>query len=201
MNRREGRRGRVVRTVIRLGVILALSWPLAAVADPITYEVHRTLSMIFVEPGGFCADQGTPGLMVPPPCPSYTLSGTITTDGTLGPWGFEDHIIGLALTLSDGGSRSVALTEHQFFGAVATETELTRAPGPPGAILSGIGAGWNSCGRNVGSTCYEAMVFSDAPGIFMFNQNSTIGVVPEPGTALLVALGLILLGGAGARIR
>ena len=193
-----------MRAVIRLGLLLVFSWPLAALADPITYEVHRTLSMILVEPSGFepfCVDQGTPGLMVPPPCPSYTLSGTITTDGTLGAWGFEDHIIALAITLSDGADRLVALTEHEFFGAVATETELTRAPGPPGAILSGIGAGWNSCGRNVGSTCYESMGFSDAPGIFMFNENSTIGVVPEPGTALLVALGLILLGGAGARLR
>ena len=102
-----------MRALAGMAAILASLGSVEALADPITYQVHRTLSMILVEPSGFepfCADEGTPGLMVPPPCPSYTLSGTITTDGTLGAWGFDDHIIAQALTLSDGADRLVVLT-------------------------------------------------------------------------------------------
>jgi len=92
-------------TAIRAGAALLVAG--GASADPIVYAVDQTLAMHESGANGefvTCVDDAGTLLQLPAgsACPALTLRGTITTDGTLGAWEIAEHLVAVALTLSDG---------------------------------------------------------------------------------------------------
>jgi hypothetical protein len=177
-----------------------------AFAAPITYEIDRTLT------NGSPPSCGTGGIA--PPCVTYTLTGTVTTDGTLGFWGSTNHFIDIDLTLSDGVNTSaLTATNYNTNGSTlisATTDVLQYGYGTPGFSFfdpSDPDSEWGFCGTARGR-CWEGANLT-ATGFFLelpvgplVSTPSVIGYVPEPGTASLLGAGLLWLAGARrARVR
>lgn len=168
-----------------------------ASAVPITYEVHRTMSELAVRPGCDVLPEVGPCFV------TYTLSGTVTTDGTLGLW-TEDHVLATSMTISDGTGQSVALPDHFLLFITATETQLSvpRLSFPNGArfFAGTTGSGWNSCGV-FRTGCSEVMAFPNGPVLVRGFGDAGVddvvfAVVPEPTSPILLALGI---GGLASR--
>jgi len=175
--------------LLKLLALLSMIVPFAANAAPITYEVNRMIG-------------------------AGTVTGMITTDGTIGAVGAA-QITGFALTVTDA-TDSFGLVS--LLGAavldgggafLATATQLTFDFGGVGPVgldfrdvvggLFGATLGWGFANGGPG---IEAIVHVGSPGTFNHSLSvtgrgaveviGTVASLPEPGT-----LGMALLGLAG----
>lgn len=184
------------RRVAGAGLVLALSAaiaPFGAQAAPIAYEVHLSIT-------------NSPNLCQPfysDPCVTYTLDGTVTTDGTVGDWGGVDHFTGTQLVLSDGTNS--ALLDQSVYAATgnirASDLELRLAASFGSLTFHDSTvpqSSWILC-SNFNAACLQSVILvpngtqlenfiPDAEDGFYL-----IGVVPEPSTGFLLAIGLLFL--------
>lgn len=205
MDPRNRRRDRIGQGWV--GAIALVATLLAAVvssASPIQYEIHRSLGANVLPTG--C---GIPGSI---DCFTYTLDGTVTTDGTVGFW-TENHFLNISLVLSDG-TNSVALTKStfDFSSTIVGASDQYLGTGFPYNIQFRDALGtssWSFCSI-FRTTCWEGGVLA-SKGVtltFVMPEQNVAGVgipfatavAPEPGTSLLLGLGLASLS-AGARRR
>jgi hypothetical protein len=190
-------------------LLAALIVAVGASADPIVYAVNRTWAMHLARANpsfATCVDDAGTLRQVPvgSACPMLTLQGTITTDGTLGAWEISEHLVALDLTLSVGTS-SVGL--DAFAGWPFAEDGMLlgiAAAGPANTQLyrADSGAGWIALGLESASRYDLASGFG--LDIYTLLSDWTAerpyaplgAAVPEASTAVLLGLGLLMLGKA-----
>lgn len=183
---------------MRRALVVALwLWTSQAQAEAILYTVSHTLAMRPVmgslgEPA--CADFN--GQRVAPPCPGYSIMGTIQTDGTLGAWD-SDHVVELALVITSrvsGLERS--LSQHALSSVMATQEALVLTG--YGWLGDGAGSSWMPCADlGVVSGCFDVVTLAGEPMIVSFVGPTNVLLAgthaPEPSTALLLGVGLVVL--------
>jgi hypothetical protein len=147
----------------------------------------------------------------------YTVTGTITTDGTIGD--VSDHITAWSFQFSSSPLSSTSLYSqmHGFGGVIATATELYLVPPPPppaeesGFVFDGydpvsmrldLSIGWAIFNGPEGpGTALEIQVGEDvgpsvSPGPAL-NPNWVIATasVPEPSTLIMIGIATVCLVG------
>lgn len=159
-------------------------------AAPITYEIHRSIdSSVLV---GICGVPGTPA------CFTYTLDGTVTTDGTLGGWGGTNHILDIQLVMSDG-THSASL-DDVFIGtsASATSEQLLVSFGSVVTFRnsSAPDSRWTFCATQRTACTESASLAANGLQLEDVMRGTPTGTtaayaqIPEPSVALLAGLGL-----------
>ena len=153
----------------------------------------------------------------------HHLSGTITTDGTIGDLGvdpfpagyynfrpqFGGHIVGATYQIDNDPVYTVPAGNipNAFAEVVATATQIVIVPGNTSAfqLLYNVpsvgvwGIGWQNTGLYSGSdqvsgTVWNTTTTPSAPGQIGANSSWVIATVPEPTTLVLFATGLLGLG-------
>ena len=194
-----------IRAVAVLATLLVSA---GSSADPIVYQVDKTLAMHAFNTDNhfvYCNDDAGGLAQVPlgSECPVLTLTGTITTDGTLGGWEITEHLVALDLNLSNGtNSAQLDTFEGWLFAEDGTLFGIA-AEGPGNTRFSDpiSGAGWIGSAFQRGGPPYEqAYAFGGAISGLLRDWTSQrpyapLGVaVPEPTPGLLIGLGLLMLG-------
>jgi hypothetical protein len=174
---------------------------IAPAASPILYEIHRSIPSSVTT--GVC---GVPNSH---PCFTYTLDGTVLTDGTFG-LSRDNPFLSISLTMSDGTNSVVLQQSNYDLGATpmigASESFL--GIGYPYAIrFSDILAtsSWTFC-SGFRADCHESASLG-SNGVDLFARMldpavagvgtvfATAVVVPEPQMGLFIGLGLAGLAG------
>jgi len=173
---------RLVATALFTGLITlaTLVAPTVSMADDITYTVNQSL---------------LPG----------AISGTITTDGTLGTLGIAD-VVGWNLTSTQGATSQVFTpSDSAVFGG---GTDLTATPGALTLDFSNENYGWISFQATSPSLGYASWVAGYVPGAYgyisanvtddlylesiQYEEGSQIiaTATPEPSTSSLMLIGV-----------